>query len=462
MNKYYDFIIIGAGPAGMAAAVTARQYGLTTLVLDEQAEPGGQIYRSIERADAEHAASLGEDYTGGRPLVEAFRKSGANYLAGATVWNIEKDLTVSLNLNNRSLQVRGKRILLATGAVERPVAIPGWTLPGVMGAGAADLLLKSAEMVPAGRVVLAGSGPLLLLVACHMIEKGVHVAGLLETTRQGDYLRALPALPAALRKSEYLLRGVAMRRQIRRAKLVSYTGVRDLAACGDDKVQSVRFTCGGTSHEIQADTLLLHEGVVANTHMTRMLNCEHEWNQHQRYWSPLMDEWGNTSVSGIAVAGDSGKVYGAKTAAACGHLAALDAACNLLNLSVEQRDWAARTYQQIRTEEGAIRPFLNRLFPPSHQALVPPDDQTLVCRCEEITAGQIRHSVAMGNHSTGAVKVHTRSGMGPCQGRMCGLTIAEIIADSRNAAVPLVEPFNIRPPVKPVTLGQLAAMELCD
>lgn len=462
MNTLYDFIVIGAGPAGLAAAATAREHGLSTLVLDEQAEPGGQIYRAVERADARHVAAFGEDYRRGQDLVQEFRASGAQYRPGATVWNVDRDLTVSIVADGRATQVRGKRLLIATGAMERPVAIPGWTLPGVMGAGAADVLLKSAQMVPSGRVVLAGSGPLLLLVACHMLEHGVQVRALLETTKFSDYLKALPEIPGALKKSDYLLRGLSMRRQIRKAGIPTYQGVRDLEALGAGKVEKVRFTCGGDSRELAVDTLLVHEGVVPSTQITRMLNCEHAWDEVQRYWHPVVDAWGNTSASGVAVAGDGGRVCGAKTAEAAGRLAALDAACRLKGLSRQQRDWAARPHQQLQAEEGAIRPFLNRLFPPNPQALVPPQDETLVCRCEEITAGQIRHSVAMGNHAPGPVKVHTRSGMGPCQGRMCGLTIAEIIADCLKVSVPDVDYFNIRPPVKPVTLGQIAELELCS
>ena len=462
MKTYYDFIVIGAGPAGLAAAATACRHGLSTLVLDEQGAPGGQIYRAIERAGGGHEQVFGDDYRTGRSLVDAFRAAGADYLPRASVWHIEKDLTVSLVADGRARQVRGKRVLAATGAMERPVPIPGWTLPGVMGAGAADVLLKSGQLVPEGRVVLAGSGPLLLLVACHLLEKGVQIEALLETTRRADYLRALPELPGALKRSDYLLKGLAMRRKIRRAGIPVHQGVRDLEACGDQKLQAVRFTCGGTVRELKAQTLLLHEGVVPNTQLTRMLGCEHEWDEVQRYWSPVVDQWGNTSVNSVMVAGDGGKVYGARTAEATGHLAALEAACRLKGISRQERDWAARSHQEARAKEQAIRPFLNKLFRPNPQALVPPKDETLVCRCEEITAGQIRRSVALGNHAPGPVKVHTRSGMGPCQGRMCGLTIAEIVADCRQVTVPEVGYFNIRPPIKPVTLGQLAALELLD
>ena len=159
MDKLYDLIIVGAGPGGLAAAVTADKLGLSALVVDEQPEPGGQIYRSIERSLPENAHVLGKDYFAGKQLVDEFRASGADYMPNNTVWNIEGSFNVDTVVTDTLHRVRARQLLFSVGAVERPVPIPNWTLPGVMGAAAADILFKSADMVPEGPVVLAGSGP---------------------------------------------------------------------------------------------------------------------------------------------------------------------------------------------------------------------------------------------------------------------------------------------------------------
>ena len=158
--------IIGAGPAGMAAAVLAAELGLETVLIDEQPAPGGQIYRAIE--GAEPNTPLGPDYLVGRPLVTALRASNVDYRSGTTLWHLDPEGTLFLETGGRIETVTARRILLATGALERPVPIPGWTLPGVMTAGAAQILLKSSGLVPEGRVVLAGQGPLLYLVAAQL------------------------------------------------------------------------------------------------------------------------------------------------------------------------------------------------------------------------------------------------------------------------------------------------------
>jgi len=462
MDKLYDMVVIGSGPGGLATAVTAGKLGLSTLVVDEQPEPGGQIYRSIERSLAENSKVLGKDYFAGKPLVDSFRASGVTYLPKTSVWNIDKSLNVDLLIEDASQRVRGRQVLFSIGAVERPVPITNWTLPGVMGAASADILFKSSDMVPEGPVVLAGSGPLLLLVACHLIDNGVEISAMVETASFRDYSKALPFLPGALRRSGYLLKGLQMRLKIRRARVPLYIGCRDLAVIGKEQAEGLRFTCHGEKKEVVASTVLLHEGVVPNLRLSQLLDCEHEWYEPQRYWRPVLNPWGRTSVPGVSVAGDAGGIWGAKAAEAAGHLAAIDTACRLQVITEVERDRLAAPYRKTVDREKSIRPFLDHIFPPSRQALVPPDDATLVCRCEEVTAGQIREAVAQGARHPAQVKGQTRSGMGPCQGRMCGATIAEIIAESSSLDIAQIGSLRVRPPLKPLTIEQLAKLELLE
>ena len=153
-SERIDLLIIGAGPAGMSAAVEARRHGLEVLVLDEQPSPGGQIYRNIRESDPQRLSILGDDYSAGRRLADEFIASGARYVPGAAVWQVGEQCQVHYLLEGRSLVVQARRLLIATGAFERPMPIPGWTLPGVMSAGAGQILLKSADTVPAAPAVL--------------------------------------------------------------------------------------------------------------------------------------------------------------------------------------------------------------------------------------------------------------------------------------------------------------------
>lgn len=462
MKRSYDFAIIGAGPAGISAAIRAASLGLAVVVLDEQHHPGGQIYHAIEQGGEARLALLGRDYRYGRTLTERFHRSKADYLSGATVWQITPELKIYYLKNDQAACIRTQRLLVATGAVERPVPIPGWTLPGVMGAGAADILLKSSGMVPAGHVLLAGTGPLLYLVACHLLAAGTRIAGLLDTRSLQDYLRSARHLAAALPGIGNLIRGLAMHFRILMGRVPYYRGISDLSASGRDALSDVSFRSGRRRHTLAADQLILHDGVVPNTQVTRLLQCEHVWDAVQRCWRPQTDAWGNTSVAGVAVAGDSAGVYGAKSAQWAGEIAALDAAFRLNVISVAERDRAAAPIRNCLLRERAVRPLLDHLFTPSRDFYLPADDDTLICRCEEITAGQIRRAAAEGGLGPNQVKAKIRCGMGPCQGRMCGLTAAEIIADVHRATVPETGYFHVRPPLKPVPLGALAAMETVE
>ncbi|SBT15003.1 FAD-dependent oxidoreductase [Vibrio celticus] len=459
MDKIYDLIIIGSGPAGIAAAVTADSLGVNTLVVDEQPEPGGQIYRSMERSRSENAHVLGKDYFAGKTLIEAFRASGVTYMPSTTVLNISDDFNVDLLSSGAIKRVKGRRMLLGIGAVERPVPMKNWTLPGVMGAAAADILFKSANMVPDQPVVIAGSGPLLLLAACHLVDNGVEIAAMVETAGFKDYFKAVPFLPKALLRSSYLIKGMQMRWKLKRAGVPLYMGCRDLEVIGCERAEGLRFTHNGKQIDIAAKSVLLNEGVIPNLRLSQALNCEHEWYESQRYWKPVLDLYGQTSVEGISIAGDSSGIGGGPMAAVKGHLAALDSAYKLQKISVSERDNLAVKHKKNLKKEKSIRPFLDHVFPPNRQTLVPKDNETMVCRCEEITAGQIREAIAQGARHPTQIKGKTRAGMGPCQGRMCAVTISEIIADSCSMDITEVGAMRIRTPLKPLSIGQYANME---
>ena len=161
----YDVVVIGAGPAGLAAAATTAEAGLSTLLLDENVGPGGQVWRAIASTPVIERDRLGADYWAGADLVRAVRSSGAEIIQRATVWSLDRHLEIGVSVGGASAFVKARRVVVATGALERPFPIPGWTLPGVMTAGAAQTMLKSSALVPDGRTVIAGQGPL-HLVAC--------------------------------------------------------------------------------------------------------------------------------------------------------------------------------------------------------------------------------------------------------------------------------------------------------
>ena len=454
----FDLAIIGAGPAGMAAAREAAELGLRVALLDEQARAGGQIYRDVDRVASMRGDILGADYTEGARLTARLRQEGIRHVAGAVVWAIEEGFRLSYTQAGRGAQLAADRVLLATGALERPMPLPGWTLPGVMTAGAGQILLKQSGLL-ARRSVLVGSGPLLYLIAAQMVRAGVPPLAMVETQTRADLARAMRHLGGAVQGWSYMLKGIGLLAEITRARVPRYRAATGISIEGEGRAEAVRFTIRGREHRIACDTVFLHHGVVPNTQTARSLGVTHRWRADQSCFAPVLDEWGGADVPGVFIAGDGGGIGGAKAAGCAGRLAALHIAEGAGRLTEADRDRRAVRLRSALARELAVRPFLDAAYPPFVDAL-DPADTTIVCRCEEVTAGTIRgHAKQLGCLGPNQAKAFGRAGMGPCQGRFCGLTVTSLLARANGRTPDETGYYRIRPPLKPVTLGELAAME---
>lgn len=459
MARYYDAVVIGTGPAGMAATAQLAELGIKVLALDEQNRLGGQIYRCVENAPNATLELMGEDYGHGLTLTDRFRKSGAEYESGAMVWQVSKDGQICYSRNGQSHEIKAGYVVAATGAMERPFPIPGWNLPGVMGAGAANNLAKEAGLTPSGRVVLAGSGPLLLLEASLLLKKGVQVEAILETTPTLPQPSVIPHLLPALRRTDFLLKGVKMLQEIKKSGVTYHKSVTKLRAVGEDTLKSVEAFVGGKDMAFDADLLLLHFGVIPSTHIYRLLGCAMEWNSSQRYWYPTTDRWGRTNHENVFVAGDGSGVKGALAAEYKGVLAALEIGRCCGILPRYERDILAKPVRDLLKRDNHPRPLIDEVFAPPIKNLFF-EDETVLCRCENVTVGDVRKVVGEGIRDVNEVKIATRCGMGPCQGRMCGPAMAEIVASEIGADVKQVGMLTVRPPLKPLPLSEVAEMEL--
>lgn len=458
MDNHYQLLVIGGGPAGLAAATTAAEHGIHCALLDEQPAPGGQIYRAIESIPKQRSEQLGSEYLRGKGLADAFRNSRAAYFPGTRVWSLTAGCKVGLIHQDLARTISADQIIVACGAMERPVPFPGWILPGVMQAGAGQILFKSAGMVPDNGVVLAGSGPLLLLLAWQYLQAGVEIKGLLDVTPLGNHLLALPKFPKALLAHRYLTKGIGYQLDLKRAKVPVLTGVSDLHANGEDTLESITFHHRGKIKTIATELLLTHFGVIPHIALTQAADCSHKWDNNQQCWRPQHDEWGHTTIDGIIVAGDGAGINGARSAEHAGRLAGLAAAHALDKISHAERDRLALKDRKWMQADRHIRPFLEAYFRLPNTLLTTPDDETVVCRCEEITAGEIRQQVENGHDNSNQLKYFTRCGMGPCQGRQCSNAVAHIVAAACGKSIPETGLFRARPPVTPLTLKQLASM----
>lgn len=452
MDKHTDVIVVGAGPAGLAAACAARACGLETTLLDEQAAPGGQLLRNVESPLAQTLMDPRERKAGLR-LVEDFRRSGATYHPGAVVWGMEPHC-VSCTIDNVPQRLTAACIILAAGGMERPTPFPGWTLPGVMGAGGADILLRSGGSLTADAnapIVLAGNGPLLLLLAGHLLDSGANVAAWLDTGRLSQRLLSGAVMPAALLDLPYLAKGLRMALRALRSRIPIIRDARDIRALGTKRLEQVSYVHKGETRHIPAAVLLRHEGIIPRTQICNALGARLRWDGLQRCWFPDLDADGLTSVDGLYVAGDGAYVHGGDASRLKGEVAGIAAARRLGVISgAEARRRSSGARRKLAVLRAA-RAFLRHVFAPDPRIFHVPDE-TLICRCECVSAGEIRKAAAEGYHEANEIKRMTRCGMGQCQGRMCGPALAEIAAAARGVSPEAVGCLHMRSPFRPVRL----------
>lgn len=457
MKSRTDIAVIGAGPAGMAAAVMAADHGASVLLLDEQAAAGGQIYRAVGSQKATGSAILGTEYYQGGALVDRLAASTVEHVTGATVWHVSDQREIGVSVDGAAELINADHIIIATGAQERPFPVPGWTLPGVMNAGAAQILLKSSGVL-LPYPVFVGTGPLLYLIAHQYLRAGVPIAAVLDTTPRSNLRQALGLLPAAFREAGQIWKGLGWLKDLRTSGTTFKTGVEDIRINGADHAESVEYKIAGHWHSCSAESVLLHQGVVPNVNLAMAAGCKHHWSDAQLCWHAQVDDWGYSTVEGVSITGDGAGIVGADSAQTLGGLAALDALYRIGKLSIPERDKIAMPLRKIVSRQQPLRRFLDRLYQPAEQFRIPADPATLVCRCEEVSAAEIREAVSLGCQGPNQLKSFTRAGMGPCQGRLCGLTVSAIIADELGRPVQDIGAARLRSPVKPLELGQLAAL----
>ena len=449
----WDVLVVGAGPAGMAAASVTAGAGLATLIVDEAPSPGGQIWRAVTTTPVLSRPVLGDDYWSGTAAVRALRASGATYLPGTQVWSLDGEGLAGLSADGTARYVTARRVIIATGAMERPFPVPGWTLPGVMTVGAAQGLLKASGLYPRGRLLIAGTGPLIWLYAAQLLRAGGSIDAVLDTTDRAAGFEAMRRMPAFAR-SPQLRKGLSLIAEVRRRVHV-LGGVTGLSIEGRERAVAVRYQRGLRDERLEADCVLLHQGVVPQVNLAMAAGVPHRWHDEQLCFVPEVERDGQTRLARISIAGDGAGIAGWEAAAERGGIAGI-AAAQALGVDRARLPALATAMQRLASLERP-RAFLDTYFRPADKFRRPRGD-TIVCRCEEVTAAALESAVDLGALGPAQLKAYTRCGMGPCQGRMCGLTVTELIAARRGVSPAAVGHFRLRPPVKPITLGELSAL----
>ncbi|AHC35130.1 MULTISPECIES: NAD(P)/FAD-dependent oxidoreductase [unclassified Pseudomonas] len=438
-------VIVGAGPAGISAARTLLDHGIKPCLIDESLLGGGQIYR---RQPAGFQRSAKQVYGFDARKADAVHRT-MDELAGlidyrpeTLVWNAEDGRLDTLK-SGRAESLEYSRIIVATGATDRILPVSGWTLPGVYSLGAAQIALKYQGCAIGERVAFCGSGPLLYLVAYQYAKAGAKVVAVLDSAPFRAQCRALPAL---LGQPATLAKGLYYRAWLSAHGVPVHQGVTLQQIEGEQRVSGIRWD----RQDLACDAVAFAHALRSETQLADLLGCEFEWNALNRAWLPRRDNAGRSSLAGVYLAGDGAGIMGADAAQMAGERAAL-AVLEDAGVAIDHRRPAVLEQQLAGIQR--FRQGLETAFPFPEDWAAQAPDELIVCRCEEVSVGDVRAVVDEGHWEINRVKAHCRVGMGRCQGRMCGLAAAEIVAERSGRGIEHVGRLRGQAPIKPLPFG---------
>jgi NADPH-dependent 2,4-dienoyl-CoA reductase/sulfur reductase-like enzyme len=466
-------VVVGGGPAGLAAAREAAGTGVDVALVDGNARLGGQFHRQAALGIRQAPSAGADRFVGsaapsrhGRELIAAVESSPVDVRSGARVWQVTKeDGCVALRLlraDGSEDELRAQVVVLAPGAIDRGLPFPGWDLPGVITPGGAQTLLKASGTLAGDRILVAGTGPLLLAVASLLARSGAEVAAVLDATSRLRLAGLAGSLLGAGGRSHL---GEAGRFLLTLAshRIPFRAGWGVVAARGDGKVEEAQIArldrdwrlLAGTERTLAVDTICSGFSFTAMLELPLALGCSVVDDPGDGSPVVAVDADGRSSVDGVLVAGEATGVGGAGLAETEGALAGLAAAEHCGALTLAARDHRRRLRRRRRHQE--------RFAFALRQTLRPPDgwsdrlsDETLICRCEEVTVGQLRAAVhELGATDARSAKLLCRAGMGLCQARVCGANAADVVAREARSA-PRATELSHRPIAEPITLEQLA------
>jgi hydrogen cyanide synthase HcnB len=467
-REEHPVVIIGAGPAGISAAVQLAKAGVRSVVIDENPRAGGVVYRGPSRpgAQANHLEEKWKERVAElQSALEEHAESIDLRLNTQVLGPMHGVARLALLENHHTTYtVDANRMILCTGCYEWTAPFPGWTLPGVMAVGGVQLQIKNGLVKPGQRAVLVGTGPLLLVAARQMHLSGIEVLGVYEAGRRLDLVKNILAL---LKNNPLLIEGLDYIAYLEKARIPLRYGWGIVETRGKDRVEEVVVAPYDKEWRpnrqkelvVAADLLATEHGLIPRTQLAQLLGVEHT-NCHDIGLKPVTDPWGRTSREGIYVAGDAGGVYGAQAAVESGRLAALAYLVDAGRLSSTDAEREARPAAKRLSSYIAFRDAFDSFSKVRPGLLDLPSPDTLVCRCENVTRGQVDEVLASGVQDITTVKMTTRAGMGDCQGKICSGYLYAYLRDKLQRQ----DVGQLRPrfPLALVTLGALlsSAQEL--
>ena len=464
-----EFLVIGAGPAGMSVATKLAQSGVTVLVVDERKALGGQYFKQPSSSFAVNESQLDSQYRKGRALMQKFDQSGAKILLGVKIWAADSPEYFLAYDENKKYVLKPNKVVIATGAFERGLAFPGWTLPGVMTTGAGQSLLRSYQVAPGNCVAIAGNGPLNLQLAAELIRTGAKVSVIAESSKVLRPKNLMRGIGLFLLSPKIALTGAGYIFTILKAKTKILTGQVVIQASGTENISQVNFAPidskgnpSTKSEEITSfavDSLTTGYGFMPSNEIARMLGCAHKIDKRWHYLTTTRNLIGATNLANVWVIGDGSGINGAQVAKSNGDLLALE----LLRQRGEKQSLPKILRRRIAYLRLINQLSFQRILWQIFKAPILLDqvatEETNICRCLSITLAQTRLAITEDTITAGAAKRINRVGMGRCQGRYCSPIIQKLVADNSGVQIDEFAGFAPQIPIKPVEIGVIARSE---
>ena len=458
--KKVDLVVLGAGPAGVAAANVASKEGAEVVIIDENSSAGGQIYRAPPNEFQPQNSFKSDEFREGEKQRNILKNSNVKALFKHRVWSVSSDLVVSTVGPNGLSSWHARSLIIANGALERIIPFPGWTIPGVIGLAASTILLKSQFVLPGQSTVVAGCGPLLIAVANGIIKSGGKVSAIIDLNSKSDWIKAFPRL---LSRPDQLFKGMSWFANIMKAGIKLYGGhavtntkqVDNVLRISIAPINSAGSILDSKNQKIvEGDCLAIGHGLFPSTEITRLLKAKHIYDPLKGGWVPLIDDDFRSSIPGVYIAGDATGISGAFSAVQKGRIAGM-AAVRDLNVMSSQKYKAKIKSELIILKKnenfGKAAVRLMKFRPELIQTIT---SETIVCRCEDVYRSEIDEAIESGARDLNQLKAWTRCGMGPCQGRTCSEAIEAILA-SKVGSRELAGQWTGRTPLRPVPIEQI-------
>ena len=455
-----QLIVIGAGPGGIQAAITASELGLKVTLIDSQASAGGQYFKQIPQEFNIHETSYHQEQAS--KLFGQLKNSTVKFLDRTLVWGIfhnpKSNLWhLTLQGENCPSRIETAFVIIATGAYDRSIPFPGWDLPGVITAGSAQIMIKNQGVLPGKRVIVSGTGPLQLAATSNLIEAGAKVLSVLECN-QNLFFRGIPHLPSIWGQWRRLKEGFQYAKNLIKTKTPYRIGWSVIKADGNDKVEEVTF--GKLDREgypipksfqnIAVESIVVGYGLTPSTEFFRLLDVEMLYSKAEGIFLPKRNDFFQTSAPGIYAVGDCAGIGGANLAMLEGKIAAIDVAIQSGKTnSITVETTLIQIDKKLKREQSFAR-MLGEIFSLPEGLFSLARTDTIICRCEQISLAEVKEAISFGAQSVTDIKNITRSGMGNCQGRTCGSILTQLLARAARYKPEVCHYLNVRPPIHPV------------